>query len=118
MAFKKTFEYTVAVKGYHYLETICQPKENEMLVCQFENGSSYDMFAIRTCDQIEAIVGYLPHEVSSIAKVFNDCSATLSFMLMGTHYLRSPLVKGGLTIPYKVSVSMPRTCLNFFLLKR
>ena len=82
MAFNKTFEYTAAVKGYHYLETISQPKENEMVVCQFENGSSYDMFAIRICDQIEAIVGYLPHKFSCIAKFFNDRSATLSFMLI------------------------------------
>ena len=39
-------------------------------------------------------------------------------MLTGTHYRRSPLVKGGLEIACKVSVSMCRTCLNLFLLEK
>ena len=46
MAFNK-----IHSKGYHYFKTIWQSKENEVLVCQFENGNSYDKFAIKTCDQ-------------------------------------------------------------------
>ena len=68
MAFNLTFEYTTAVKGYHSFKTIWQPKENEVLVCQFENGNSYDMFAINTCDQRGAMVDPLPREVSRITK--------------------------------------------------
>ena len=39
-------------------------------------------------------------------------------MLTGTHYRRSPLVKGRLEIQCKVSVSMRGTCLNLLLLER
>ena len=46
MAFNK-----IRSKGHHYFKTIWQPKENEVLVSQFENGNSYDKFAIKTCDQ-------------------------------------------------------------------
>ena len=60
MAFNKTFEYTAAVRGYHYFKTIWQPKENEVLVCQFENGNSYDMFAIKTCNQGELCLVIYP----------------------------------------------------------
>ena len=88
MAFNETFEYTAAARGYHYSKTIWQPKENEVLVCQFENGSSYDMFAIKTCDQRKTMIGHLPREVSHIAKFIIDRGATVSVMLTGTHYRR------------------------------
>ena len=118
MAFNKTFEYTAAVRGYHYFKTIWQPKENEVLVCQFENGNSYDMFAIKTCDQRGTMVGHLPREVSRITNFIIDCGATISVMLTGTHYRRSPVVIGGLEIPRKVSVSIRGTFLNLLLLER
>ena len=63
------------------------------------------------------MVGHLPHEVSRITKFIIDCGATVSFMRTVTHR-RSPLVKSGLEIPYKVSVSMRGTCLNLLLLER
>ena len=85
MAFNKTFGYTAAVRGYHYFKTIWQPKENELLVCQFENGNSYDMFAIKTCDQRGTMVGHLPREVSGLTKFIIDRGATVSVMLTGTH---------------------------------
>ena len=69
-----------------------------MLVCQFENGNCYEMFAIKTCDQRGTMVGHLPREVSRITKFITDRGATVSVMLTGTHYRRSPLVKGGLEI--------------------
>ena len=118
MAFNKTFEYTAAVRGYHYFKTMWQPKENEVLVCKFENGNSYDMFAIKACDQRGNIVGHLSREVSRIANFITDCSAKVSVMLTGTPYRRSPLVKGGLEIPCEASVSMRGTCLNLLLLER
>ena len=118
MAFIKTFEYTSAVRGYHYFKTTWQPKENEVLLCLFGNGNSYDMFAIKTCDQRGIMVGHLPRKVSRITKFIIDRCATVSVMLTRTHYRRSPLVKGGLEIPCKVSVSMRGTCLNLLLLER
>ena len=118
MAFNKTFEYTAAVRGYHYFKTIWQPKENEVLICQFHNGSSYDMFDIKTCDQRGTMADHLPREASRITKFIIDRGAIVSVMLTGTHYRRSPLVKDRLEIPCKVSVSLRGTCLNLLLLER
>ena len=67
-----------------------------MLACQFENGNSYDMFSIKAFDQIGTMVGHLPRDVSRITKFIINRGATVSVMLTGTHYRRSPLVKGGL----------------------
>ena len=39
MAFNKTFENTATAMEYYYFKTVWQPKENEVLACQFENGS-------------------------------------------------------------------------------
>ena len=76
------------------------------------------MFAIKTCDQRGTMVGHVPCEVSHITKFIIDHGATVSVMLTGTHYCRLPLVKGGLELPLKISVSMRRTCLNLLLLER
>ena len=118
MAFNKTFEYTAAVRGFHYFKTIWHPKKNELLSCQFENGNCYDIFAIKTCDENGRMVGHLPREVSRITKFIIDRGAKVTAELQGTHYRRSPLVKGGLEIPCKVTVSMLGTCVNLLLLER
>lgn len=118
MAFNKVFEYTAAVRGFHYFKTFWQPKEKELLSCHFENGNNYDMFAIKTCDEEGRMVGHLPREVSRITKFIIDRGAKVTVELLGTHYRRSPLVKGGLEIPCKVSVSMSGTCVNLLLLER
>ena len=118
MVFNKTFEHAVAIRGYHYFKTVWKPKENEVLDCQFENGNSYHMFAIKTCDQRGTVVGHSPREVCLVTKFIIARGATVSVMLTGTHYRRSPFAKGGLGIPCKVSVSMRRTCLNLLLLER
>ena len=76
------------------------------------------MFAIKTCNQRGTMVGHLFHEVSHITKFIIDRGATVSVLLTGTHYRRSPLVKGGLEIPCKISVSVRGTCLNLLLLER
>ena len=74
-AFNKTSEYTAAVRGYHYFKSISQPNENEVLVCQFENGNNYDMFVIKTCDQRGTLVDYLPRKLSRITKFIIDRGA-------------------------------------------
>ena len=99
-------------------KSISKPNENEVLVCQFENGNSYDMFAIKTCDQRGIMVDHLPRKLSRITKFIIDRGATVPVMLSGTHYRRSFLIKGGLEIPCKVSVSMCGFCLNLLLLER
>ena len=60
---------------------------------------------------------FIPRSLSYY-KVYHDRGATVSFTLTGTHHCRWPLVKGGLKIPCKVSVTVPGTCLNLLSLKR
>ena len=63
------------------------------------------MFVIKTCDQRGTLVDYLPRKLSRITKFIIDRGATVSVMLSGTHYRRSPLIEGGLEISCKISVS-------------
>ena len=86
MTFNKTFEYTVAVREYHYFKSIWQAKKNEGLVCQFKYGNSSRMFAINLCDQRGTMVGHLPREISRITKFIIVRGATVSVMLPGTRY--------------------------------
>ena len=96
MAFNKVFEFTAAVRGFHYFKSIWQPMENEVLDRLFENGNVYDMFAVKTCDESGRMVGHLPRELSRITKFIIDRGAKSTAQLLGTHYRRSPLIKGGL----------------------
>ena len=64
------------------------------------------------------MISHLPREVSRITTFIIDRGVTVSVMITGMHYRRSILVNGGLEIPCKVSVPMPRTCLNLLLLER
>ena len=52
-----------------------------MLVFQFENGNSYDMFVIMSCDQRETMVAHLPREVSRTTRFIIDRGATVSVCL-------------------------------------
>ena len=81
IAFNKSFDYTVPVRGYHYFKPIWQSKEYELLIYQFENGNSYDMFVIKTCDQRGTMVYYLLHEISRIRKFIIDHDATVPVCL-------------------------------------
>ena len=55
---------------------------------------------------------------SHITKFITDRGAKETAELIGIHYRGSPLLKCGLEIPCKVSVSMLETCLNLVLLQK
>ena len=109
-----------AVREYHCFKTIWQTKENKLLVCQFENGNSYEMFAIKTCDQRATMIGHFSRKVSRITK-FNQlswCNSICYAYRSTLSYITSRQGWGGLEIPWKVLVSMHGTCLNLLLLER
>ena len=81
-----------------------------MLQCDHKSDSDYDLFAIKTCQDIAIktcrdtqfqpqIVGHLPLEISRFTKFLLDRGATITATVSSTHYQRSPLVQGGLEIP-------------------
>ena len=61
-------------------------------------------------------VGYLPREVSQIAKFILDQGAKVTATLTSTNFRRSPLVQGGLEKACKVTVKMPATIKNHMIL--
>ena len=77
--------------------------------CDHESENDYDLFAIKTCRDVEfypQIVGHLPLEISWFTKFVLDCGATIAVTLSSTHYQRSPLVQGGLEIPCVVNAKL------------
>ena len=72
-----------------------------MLQYDHESDNDYDLFVTKTCRDAEfhpQIVGHLPLEISRLTKFLLDRGATITATLNSTHYLRSPLVQGGLEI--------------------
>ena len=119
MAYKKTFEFTSAVRGYHYFRTYWTSEPEQILNCYHERGNPFDRFAIKVCESGKNnAVGHLPKEISRVTKYLLDRGATATATLTSERYRRSPLVQGDIEIPCKVSVTMPGTVSNLLLLEK
>ena len=115
---EKIFEFTSAVRGFHFYRQTWNPQEEEVLQCLHEIGNIFDVFAIKTVGESGEIVGHLPREISRVSKFLLDRGASIKATLTRTNYRRSPLVQGGLEIACKVTVRMPGTVRNHLLLDR
>ena len=121
MSYTRSFQFTAAVRGYHVYRTIWNPEINEKLICNFEPGNEFDMFAIQACilrDHVQVTVGHLPREISRPTKFLLDRGAEVTASLIGTHYRRSPLIQGGLEIPCIVTVTISGNALGHLLMVR
>ena len=115
----KIFEFSSAVRGFHYYRKFWNPQHDQLLECFHENQNPFDRFAIKVCEVgKENPVGHLPREISRITKFFMDRGAIVSAQLTSKHYRRSPIVWGGIEIPCKVIVRIPGTCINLLLMEK
>ena len=76
----------------------------------YSRGNEFDAFSVKTVrDDDNAIVGYLPREISRPTKYLLDRGAIVKAIITCSYYRRSPFFQGGLEIPCMVTVSMPET---------
>ena len=115
----KYFQFSAAVRGFHYYRKSWLSEPKQTLNCFHEEGNTFDRFAIKVCEKEKnEIVGHLPMEISRVPKFLLDAGANVSAKLTSTHYRRSPLVQSGIEIPCVVTVSMPGTVINQLLMER
>lgn len=113
MTIVNLFDYSSAVRGYHYYRRYWQPQPEQRLVCSHEKNNPYDFFAIKvTVPESGTTVGHLPMENSRVTKYILDRGARVYAVLTSTNYCVSPLVQGGLEIPCRVEIHMPSTVKN------
>ena len=87
MACNKVFEFSAAVRGYHYYKRFWIPQKDQILECFFETHNQFDRFAIKVCEVgNENAVGHLPREISRVTKFFMDRGAIVSAHLTSEHY--------------------------------
>ena len=100
MSYEKNFEFTAAVRGYHYYRRFWAPKPLQQLYCFFEDDSPFDQFAMKVCEEEgqKTPIGHLPREFSRAMKFLIDRGANITVTLRNDHYRRSPLVQGGMEI--------------------
>ena len=67
MDHNKLFEFTAAVRGYHYFQRFWEPQPNQKLSCVYEENNLFDFFATKICEDIN-IVGHLPIGISRASK--------------------------------------------------
>jgi len=119
MAYNKVFEFTSAVRGFHYYRKYWKPEHEQILNCYHEHNNPFDRFAIKCCVVgKEGAVGHLPKEISRVTKFFMDRGASVTVQLASDHYRRSPLVQGGIEIPCKVTAKIPGTVSNQLCMER
>ena len=111
MAYNKVFEFSAAVRGYHYYKRFWIPQKDQILECFFETHNPFEVGN-------ENVVGHLPREISRVTKFFMDRGAIVSAQLTGEHYRRFPIVQGGMEIACKVTVKIPGTCINILLMEK
>ena len=61
-----------------------------------KKNNIYELFAIKTCEEVEIghqIVGHLPNGISSLTRFLLDRSVVVTSNLSNTNYSRSPLVQ-------------------------
>ena len=115
MACTKTFEFTAAVRGYHYYGKFWSPQPNQHL----QSDNAFDRFAIKVCEiNKDNAIGHLPREISRPTKFLIDRGVNVSLELTSGNYRRSPLVQGGLEIPCKVTASITGTCINLHIMEK
>ena len=53
----KLFEFTAAVRGYHYYQRFWKRQPNQKRSCAYEENKPFDLFAMKICKDIY-IVGH------------------------------------------------------------
>ena len=105
--YEKEVMFTCAVRGFHYYRKEWHPMPAEILSCKHERNNVFDRFAIKTMKTDSGrTVGHFPIEISRVTKFLLDRGAEVSVKLTETYYRRSPLVQGGLEIPYILMAKM------------
>lgn len=120
MEYAKIFEFTAAIRGYHYYKRFWKPEQNQVLNCYHEKNNAFDRFAIMVCEigKDEIPVGHLPMEISRVTKFFIDRGGSIIAELTSDHYRRSPLIQGGIEIPCKVTAKIPGTVVNLLIMEK
>ena len=106
MAYAGFFEYSSAVRGYHYRK-YWQHQAIQKLECVHEKDNPYNFFAINSVDTTSGIaVAHLSMENSRVTKFLLDLEARVFAILTSPNYCISPLVQGGLEIPCRFEIHM------------
>ena len=120
MEYVKFFEFTAAIRGYHYYKKVWKPESHQVLNCYHEKNNAFDKFAIMVCEigKDETAVGHPPMEISRVTKFFIDQGGSIIAELTSDNYRRSPLILGSIEIPCKVTAKIPGTVINLLIMEK
>ena len=110
----KNIFFSAAVRDFHVYKRNWKPEEGELLKCSHEEDNPYDIFSMKVYKAgTDETVAHLPIEISRITKFIMDRVASVTLKITGRDYRRSPLVQGGLEVPYEVTVTMSGSVVNY-----
>ena len=120
MEYVNIFEFTAAIRGYHYYKKFWKLESPQVLSCYHEKNNAFDRFAIMVCEigKDETTVGHLPMEILRVTRFFIDRGGSIIAELRSDHYRRSPLIQGGIKIPCKVTAKIPGTVINLLIMEK
>ena len=120
MEYVKIFEFTAAIRGYHYYKKLWKPEPHQVLNCYHEKNNAFDRFAIMACKfgKDEIAVGHLPMGISRVTKFFIDRGGSIIAELTSDRCRGSPLTQGGIEIPCNVTAKIPGTVINLLIMEK
>ena len=104
-----TFDFITGLRGFHVYRDIWKPSLNQFINFKQEKNNRYDRFAVAGMTILPgtlaaSIVGHMPRELSRFIWYAIERGARITATLVSTQAKDSPLVQGGLEIPFIVKV--------------
>ena len=112
-----TYSIETSIRGFHVYWSVWNVTLGEVLYCERELNNAMDAFAVavKRQDFSGTTVGHIPRELSRVAWQFLRRGGHMTCMVAGSRR-RSPLIQGGLEIPWIVQFSVVQR--NKLLLER
>ena len=89
------FEFSSAVRGFHYYRKYWQPQMDDELYCQHELDNPFDFFAINIYIKNTGVtVGHLPKEISRATNFLLERGAAAFIKLQSANYCLSTCTRG------------------------
>ena len=85
MTHVKYFQFSTAVRGFHYNRKSWLPELKQTLNCFYEEGNTFDRFTIKVFEKDNnEIVGHLLIEISRVTELLLDRGANVCTKLTST----------------------------------
>ncbi len=94
----ESFTISSCIRSYHVYKGTWTPDLTEVLSCRQEPGNIHDPYAVAVFNSSSAVVGHVPHTISTICSLFLLRGGTITCIVNGAKKYSADLPQGGLEL--------------------